>query len=385
MTVTPAVISPSTSTGDAIPLMVSSTSGRNNSASFRDGLITDLGLPALSSGDAFPRPGVLGRVASSVTGANGVNSLFVHAPATPSGLQFVVESGSAIVVSSGASGAYLVNSKTALTLTLDPANASNPRIDLVYLQVSDILSSASATLVQIAVVTGTPGSTPTTPSLPTASTGVQYLTLGSIRVPAAATNLTSATFADLRVGTTINSLPRPLLGGDLASGAGAVPGETRVRLHSTYGTMVDFAGYDGLWHGTKSISVDGVWAAGATSNIPVVASGPTTVMTVTIPDPGWAYTYRVSACTAVFPSATTFAYTALHEGAVTNPSLFSSGNYGSTGGIDVSLSTKRSAVKTGSLVLYLDVTMFSGTTGNALPFNSSSNSGTFCGAEIFPA
>lgn len=286
MTVTPAVISPSTSTGDAIPLMVSSTSGRNNAASYRDGLITDIAIPAASNGDAFPRPGVLGRVATATAGASGFNSLFVHAPSVPSGLSFVVEPGSAIVGSSGSSGGYLVNSKTALTLVLDPANASNPRIDLVYLQVSDILSSAASTLVQIAVVTGTPGSSPTAPALPTATTGVQYLALGTIRVPAAATNLTGATFSDLRVGTSVNGFPRPILGADLLTAAGSVPGELRVRQHTNYGTLVDRYGYDGAWHGTQSLDAPQATFTGATGS-PLGTE--THIGTITIPDPGWNY------------------------------------------------------------------------------------------------
>lgn len=380
MTVTPAVISPSTSTGDAIPLMVSSTSGRNNSASFRDGLITDLGLPALSSGDAFPRPGVLGRVASSVTGANGVNSLFVHAPATPSGLQFVVESGSAIVVSSGASGAYLVNSKTALTLTLDPANASNPRIDLVYLQVSDILSSASATLVQIAVVTGTPGSTPTTPSLPTASTGVQYLTLGSIRVPAAATNLTSATFADLRVGTTINSLPRPLLGGDLASGAGAVPGETRVRLHSTYGTMVDFAGYDGLWHGQRALPIVPAWQNGTSNIVMTTANTNYNIWIATIADPGWAYQYNLSASMYSLVTNGALLSIQVHEVSATGTNVYNGFDPSVSGNNVVGkLPAFTSGTKTGALAVY--IVAQTTVNGSTAVF---AGGGTQCSMEIRP-
>jgi len=108
MTVTPAVIQPSSSNGDAIPLMTTSTSGRNNSASFRDGLITAMAIPTNTNGDIYPRYGVLGRAVSATTGANGIKSLLVHAPSVPNGLQFVVEPGNALVQANSTTGGYLV-------------------------------------------------------------------------------------------------------------------------------------------------------------------------------------------------------------------------------------------------------------------------------------
>jgi hypothetical protein len=380
MTVTPAVIQPSTSTGDAIPLMVTSTSGRNNAASFRDGLVTSMGLPLVTTGDTYPRGGVLGRQISGVTGSSGFNSLFVHAPTVPSGLQFVVEPGSAIVPSSGASGGYLVDSKTALTLTLDAANASNPRIDRVYLQVSDILALAASTLVQIAVVTGTPAGTPTTPSLPSASTGVQYLDLGTIRVPAAATNLTSATFFDTRRGTSVNGLPRPMLGNDLLTDAGGVPGERRIRYVGAYGTIVDEYGFDNAWHGVRTLIPASAWQ-NATSNIAMpTANTNVTLWHIAIADPGWAYTYEISTSLYALSANTSAVTLQVHEGTPTATNVYNGFDYVATGSnVVAKLPAWESPQHTGALDLY--VTSQASSASATAVF---AGGGTQCSVKILP-
>src|SRR6202000_3220136 len=97
---------------------------------------------------------------------------------------------------------------------------------------------------------------------------------------------TSAPFADLRTGTPVNGLPRPILGGDTLTDAGAAPGERRVRLHSNYGTMVDEYGYDGVWHGTKRLLI----AQPTQTGVGSLPSGVTaTIAQVAVPDPGYPY------------------------------------------------------------------------------------------------
>lgn len=109
-----------------------------------------------------------------------------------SGLSVQVAAGYCCVPSPTANnGGYIFGTLTAATLTLAAADPTNPRTDLIVAIVSDTGNSASFCAVQ--VVTGTPATPPTTPSLPSAA-----IPLATVSVPAAAVALASGAISDQR-------------------------------------------------------------------------------------------------------------------------------------------------------------------------------------------
>lgn len=88
-------------------------------------------------------------------------------------------------------GGYIFGTLTAATLTLAAADDSNPRTDLIVARVYDTGNSAS--FCDVEVVTGTPATPPTTPSVPSAA-----IPLAIVSVPVAAVALASGAIADQR-------------------------------------------------------------------------------------------------------------------------------------------------------------------------------------------
>jgi hypothetical protein len=110
-----------------------------------------------------------------------------------SGLSVTVNTGCAAIQGSAAlnSGAYTVVLDSTATLTCTAADTVNPRIDAVCLTVTDNGDNTSTSVVQI--VTGTPASSPSAPSLPANS-----LRLANITVAANASTLSSGNISDQR-------------------------------------------------------------------------------------------------------------------------------------------------------------------------------------------
>jgi hypothetical protein len=79
-------------------------------------------------------------------------------------------------------------------LTNNPANATNPRIDLVVARMQDQFYSGATDLPTIEMVTGTPAASPAVPAAPANS-----LILAQILIPAASTTVTQANITDQRV------------------------------------------------------------------------------------------------------------------------------------------------------------------------------------------
>ncbi|PBC80192.1 hypothetical protein BX265_5032 [Streptomyces sp. TLI_235] len=93
--------------------------------------------------------------------------------------------GRAIVAGTSSQGAYPVAVTVAEAITVPNGDASNPRIDSVFLIVYDKLFDTSGnTLAQVQYVTGTPAGSPTAPSAP--ATTNSALRLWDILVPAGA-------------------------------------------------------------------------------------------------------------------------------------------------------------------------------------------------------
>lgn len=145
---------------------------------------------------------------------------------TPS-LWLKIYPGRAVVTRSG-QGPYLHtwDASTLWKVQLDPANSTNPRIDLVIVRNYDQITNGTdaETKGRIEVVTGTPSATPVAPyaSIPA---GVGYTTLAEVTVAANATTITSGNIADKRRGTCARGGVRVLLPGDSASDPGSYLGE----------------------------------------------------------------------------------------------------------------------------------------------------------------
>lgn len=128
------------------------------------------------------------------------------------GMSVNVQPGHYVVPNTGTptAGGYVSTLTATATLTVQTADPSNPRIDIVVAYVSDVGSSASFGAVEI--ITGVPAATPTAPAAPANS-----ITLAQITVPAGVTAMTNGMIADVRPFTTTT-------GGVLIAPKGAVTG-----------------------------------------------------------------------------------------------------------------------------------------------------------------
>ena len=78
-------------------------------------------------------------------------------------------------------------------LTITTANASNPRIDLICITVSDAYYTGALNQVAFNVVAGTPSGSPVAPSTPANS-----IALAQVAVGAGVTTITSGNITDVR-------------------------------------------------------------------------------------------------------------------------------------------------------------------------------------------
>ncbi|MGW2371654.1 hypothetical protein [Kitasatospora sp. NPDC001683] len=128
------------------------------------------------------------------------------------GMTVSVQPGSYVVPNTATptAGGYVSTLASSATLTVQTADPSNPRIDIIVAYVSDVGTSSSFGAVQI--ITGVAAATPSTPAAPANS-----ITLSKLTVPAAATSITSGMLADQRPFTTTT-------GGILVAPKGTVTG-----------------------------------------------------------------------------------------------------------------------------------------------------------------
>lgn len=136
----------------------------------------------------------------ATTGIINNASLLVHQN-TPAGLSVVVDSGWAAIVGTTQAnmGTYVTYNDASLVLSLNTADPTNPRIDLVCATVNDAYYTGSLNNVIIQVVAGTPAGSPVAPSLPANS-----ISLATVAVGAGATAITNANITDTRVLVTTN-------------------------------------------------------------------------------------------------------------------------------------------------------------------------------------
>jgi hypothetical protein len=120
---------------------------------------------------------------------------------TPPGLSVVVASGWAAIVGTTQAnmGTYVTYNDASSVLSLNTADPTNPRIDLVCATVNDAYYTGSLNNVVLQVVAGTPAGSPVAPALPANS-----ITLATVAVGAGATAITNANITDTRVLVTTN-------------------------------------------------------------------------------------------------------------------------------------------------------------------------------------
>jgi hypothetical protein len=153
----------------------------------------------------------------ATTGIIGSSSLAVTQN-TPPGMSVRVASGWAAIVGTTTSnmGVYTIFNDAIDTLTITTANPTNPRIDLVCATVRDAFYSGANNDVIFQVIAGTPAGSPVAPALPANS-----ISLATVAVGAAVTQINTANITDTRVDVTTN------LSGDISSvtaGAGLTGG-----------------------------------------------------------------------------------------------------------------------------------------------------------------
>jgi hypothetical protein len=155
----------------------------------------------------------------ATTGIIGSSSLAVTQN-SPAGMSVRVASGWAAVVGTTTTnmGVYTLFNDAQDTLTITTANPTNPRIDLVCATVRDAFYSGANNDVIFQVIAGTPAGSPVAPTLPANS-----ISLATIAVGAAVTQINTANITDTRVNVTTN-IPET---GDISSvtaGAGLTGG-----------------------------------------------------------------------------------------------------------------------------------------------------------------
>lgn len=94
---------------------------------------------------------------------------------------------------------YDVLNDAAATLTIAASNPTNPRIDLVYIQVQDSFYSGAANQAIAGVVTGTPAASPSVPATP-----ANAIAIATVAVAANATSIVNANIA--RVISTVTTV-----------------------------------------------------------------------------------------------------------------------------------------------------------------------------------
>src|SRR5688500_5519294 len=135
---------------------------------------------------------------------------------SPTGSSVRVQPGHAIVTRTG-QGVYLCPNSAVRVVDLDPADATNPRIDLIVLKVLDTGIGDGSTDVQLLAVTGTPAGSPVAPAVPTGA-----IELARVAVAAAPTGdtIVNANITDRRKSTGLFGTVRQLLANDAVSDAG---------------------------------------------------------------------------------------------------------------------------------------------------------------------
>lgn len=241
---------------DAIPLLDDNGSGayikgRNNARDFRTQLL--LGLVAKAGNSFASRPGMIAPGGYDTT--LGTFTAFRATAAAVPDQTLTFAQGRLITERTG-QGPYLVSQEGSVTYTMPAADASNPRIDVVYAIPYDKGVLALADTVhgpKLVCETGTPGSSPAVPSIPADAYKICEVFRRTIGATPSGNAIAQTDITDKRKGTAWHGTPRPLLPGDALADTGAHHGEVRMLTGAnvaaaliTAGTGVLFEYWDNL-------------------------------------------------------------------------------------------------------------------------------------------
>lgn len=232
------------------------------------------------------RPGVFSGPA--LAASNVPQALFV---APSSGLSLTVQPGAATVERGTLVGPYTVESTAVGTVTLATANATNPRIDRIDLQVLDgaLGDNSGTSLTQFVVTTGVASGSPAVPAAPANS-----IPLAQVALPANTLTITGGMVTDTRKSTAVRGSTRFLLPGDLTTDIGFYPSEKRSRVHPTYGLLEDiWDNTNATWRGTQVLALPQPAQTGSGS---LATAATATIASVAISDPGWPYYVMAYGC-----------------------------------------------------------------------------------------
>lgn len=145
---------------------------------------------------------LLRNIGQGVNGVPGDNNLLVYADSSGMNVKVKVAGGLSQAIVRG----HMYQSTAEETLSIS-ASATQPRIDAVVLRLDP-----SANSIVLAVVTGTPATSPSAPSLTQTDTAIYELLIAHVSVPGSATTISSGNVTDKRtfienVWTTANRKP----------------------------------------------------------------------------------------------------------------------------------------------------------------------------------
>jgi len=173
--------------------------------------------PALFiSGESHPAEDVRRWVAAQTSDAPGIvgeGDLLVTERDTPA-MSVKVAGGRAYVLGdeSAYQGIYFVDARGDQNLSIDPADGTNPRKDLVVVKVEESVYSGAVDAASLVVVAGTPAASPVVPAVP-----ANAIVLAEVAVAAGVTSITNANITDERKGQNYSGNA-----GGLATGLGGV-------------------------------------------------------------------------------------------------------------------------------------------------------------------
>ncbi len=230
-----------------------------------------------SASAAFLSPGILGVGELAVSAQSTPNMSVVLGPgrakvggtnvAAPAGLLFTTQA------------MYDVLNDGNITLTIAAANATNPRIDAIYIGVQDSFYSGSTNQAIAGVVTGVAAATPVPPAVPS-----NALLLGYVAVAANASSIGSSNISNPASQATLNSPAGNLFNMGSGSTVGLSAGQTKSLTSQTFqlagpqavllfGTTLLQGNSNSNWAGNLSILLNGVQLGSYTRYGDLNASG----------------------------------------------------------------------------------------------------------------
>lgn len=333
-----------------------------------------------AGGFTTSRPGVLSGAADSGVAV----PVGMYASPTGSGLNINIRAGAAVVERTTLVGSYTVAIPAAGTVTLGTADATNPRIDRIDLQVLDgvLGDNGGVSLTQYVVTPGTAAGSPVAAAAPANS-----IPLSQVTIPANTLTLTGGMFADKRRSAALRGTTRVLLGGDLLTDPGYMVNEKRARLDANYGWMEDrWDPVAAVWKGTQRYE----FAAPITAQIACTANNYNTVATIAVPDPGWAYYVKVSgqAYYSAAAANTCFAWITI-DSAVGNAGIIAGDVFTTAAVSDITLDMPALALKTSPAPLSgahtFRLIVDSNHAGNSGTVGATVGVGSWLDVEVIPA